>query len=92
MRTISKTSSFKADAKRLSKNPRYRGYEESLSQVVESLIAGLPIPFQFRDHLLTGNWKGFRECHLRPDLLLIYREDSPDSVTLVRVGTHSDLF
>ena len=45
----------------------------------------------FRDHKLAGDWQGFRECHIEPDWLLIYRVEG-DEITFVRVGTHSDLF
>jgi len=71
-----------------------RGYDIQLLQEVVSLLAnGNPLPDQHRDHLLSGNWVGFRECHIAPDWLLIYRIDSGILVlTLTRTGTHSDLF
>lgn len=71
-----------------------RGYDIQLLQDVVSLLAdGDSLPDQHRDHLLSGNWAGFRECHITSDWLLIYRIDSGILVlTLTRTGTHSDLF
>ena len=71
-----------------------RGYDIQLLQDVVSFLAnGNPLPDQHRDHLLYGNWAGFRECHITSDWLLIYRIDSGMLVlTLTRTRTHSDLF
>ena len=73
---------------------RKRGLDESkLNEVILKLILGEELPKKNRDHSLTGNYKGFRECHISPDWLLIYsREETVKIVTLVRTGTHSDLF
>jgi mRNA interferase YafQ len=62
-----------------------------LREVILLLAEGEPLPARFRDHPLSGNWKEFRECHLEPDWLLIYKSDA-DDLYLVRTGTHSDLF
>lgn len=87
---IKHTAQFKKDYKKL----RKRGREiERLQEVVALLMQGLPLPPKYHDHALTGNYKGQRECHLRPDWLLIYFIDPASSVVvLVRTGTHSDLF
>ncbi|MBO6178419.1 MAG: type II toxin-antitoxin system YafQ family toxin [Selenomonadaceae bacterium] len=63
-----------------------------LENVVDTLLAGIPLPEKNKDHPLQGDWKGYRECHIEPDWLLIYRiyEDLL-VLTLVRTGTHSDL-
>lgn len=73
---------------------RKRGLDESkLNDIILKLISGEELPKKNRDHSLTGNYKGFRECHITPDWLLIYsRETTIKIVTLVRTGTHSDLF
>ena len=64
-----------------------------LNKVILKLISGEELPQKNRDHSLTGNYKGFRECHISPDWLLIYsRETTVKIVTLIRTGTHSDLF
>lgn len=66
---------------------------KELDEVIEMLAAGVPLPAANRDHSLIGNFSGFRECHIRPDWLLIYRIESSILVlTLTRTGTHSDLF
>ena len=64
-----------------------------LDDVIRMLSRGELLPEKYRDHTLTGNWIGYRECHLLPDWLLVYRvEDDILVLTLVRTGTHSDLF
>ena len=64
-----------------------------LEDVVAALAMGEPLPDTNKDHALTGNWVGHRECHIQPDWLLIYRiEDDVLVLTLARTGTHSDLF
>lgn len=66
---------------------------EILKKVVGLLENEIPLPEKFRDHALTGDWAGFRECHLRPDWLLIYRVEQERAILhLARTGTHSDLF
>ena len=64
-----------------------------LHDIVERLRSGLPLPERCRDHALIGDYDGFRECHIRPDWLLIYEiSDSELILYLTRTGTHSDLF
>lgn len=66
---------------------------ELLTTVVNTLAAGEPLDMKYRDHSLTGNYRGFRECHIEPDWLLVYRIDADDlELFLFRTGTHSDLF
>lgn len=50
-----------------------------------------PLPAKYRDHALAGNWNGFRDCHIEPDLVLIYRQTSL-SLELIRIGSHATLF
>jgi mRNA interferase YafQ len=50
------------------------------------------LPENNRDHALSGDWAGYRECHIKPDLLLIYRKPDPDTLRLARLGSHSELF
>ena len=64
------TTAFSKDLKRIKK----RGYDLSLmSEVVNRLQEGKPLPEKYKDHALTGNWKGFRDCHIQPDWILDYR-------------------
>lgn len=62
-----------------------------LQTVIDTLRAPGTLPAQNRDHDLTGNYSGFRECHVSPDWLLIYRVDG-NALLLARTGSHSDLF
>ena len=63
-----------------------------LDNVIDLLRQGSPLPEKYRDHWLTGDYKGYRECHIKPDWLLIYRiEKNILVLTLMRTGTHSDL-
>ena len=66
---------------------------ELLEEVISTLAMGKTLPEKHKDHALTGNWGGHRECHILPDWLLIYRiEDDVLVLTVSRTGTHSDLF
>ena len=84
------TSRFKKDYKTIKK----RGYPLSrLKVVIEQLQSGKQLDECFRDHALSGNWLGHRECHIQPDWLLIYRiEEDFLVLTLTATGTHADLF
>ncbi len=69
-----------------------RGWDLSkLRDVIELLMAGTPLPARYKDHPLSGDWKHFRDCHVGPDWVLIYKL-AGDELHLVRTGTHSDLF
>ena len=81
-------SRFKHDAKRMEK----RGKDMTkLREIIQLLIEANPLLPQFKDHSLSGEWKNFRDCHIEPDWVLIYRVDG-DNLHLVRTGTHADLF
>ncbi len=88
MRELRATTQFKRDLRRT----RKRGKDiEKLMRIVDKLLAGEPIDQQNRLHRLSGEWSPCRECHIEPDWLLIW-DEAEDSVTLIRTGTHSDLF
>ncbi len=84
------SSRFRKDLKTASK----RGYNLNLlNEVVNKLASKQELPVKNRDHELSGDYSGFRECHIAPDWLLIYRVVDEDLVLyLMRTGTHSDLF
>ncbi len=84
------TTQFRKDYKLAMK----RGLKiELLERVIMLLASGEALPEKNKDHALTGNWVGHRECHILPDWLLVYRvEDDVLVLTLTRTGTHSDLF
>ncbi len=71
-----------------------RGKElDKLTSVIESLCSGRPLPKNYRDHPLSGEYSGFRDCHIEPDWILIYRIDCHQlQLIMARTGTHSDLF
>jgi mRNA interferase YafQ len=93
MRTIEWSSAFKRDYKRAKVTPRYKRELESLvSAVVTLLLTDDVLPRIYRDHALAGDWSGYRECHLKPDLLMIYRKPDADTLRLARLGSHSQLF
>lgn len=84
------TPRFKKEFKLMQK----RGYDTSvLKEVVTKLAYGEPLPERNKDHALIGDYKGCRECHVKPDWLLIYQiQDEELILYLMRTGTHSDLF
>ncbi len=92
MRAIEWTGAFKRDFKRLKAMPRHRDVETLLPAMIELLAHDRTVPERHRDHALVGNWKNHRECHLKPDLLLIYKLPDTQTLRLVRIGSHSDLF
>lgn len=89
-RDIVWTTRFKKDYKLALK----RNFDiELLDEIIRALSRGETLPEKNKDHELTGNWTGHRECHIQPDWLLIYRiEDDVLVLTLSRTGSHSDLF
>lgn len=90
MLNIVSSTKFKKDLKRTAK----RGYNiDFLEEVVTMLANEEELPAKYHDHQLTGSYEGFRECHIQPDWLLIYRVDGEDLMLfLSRTGSHSDLF
>ena len=93
MRTIRWSTEFKKDYRRIKANFRHSKDVEQLLEIVAKLLSeDKPLPENCRDHALTGNWKGYRECHLKPDLLLIYKTEGQDTLRFARIGSHSKLF
>ncbi len=90
MLTIKYQAAFKKDYKRIKK----RGYDmRLLEKTVEMLAEGRELPAGYRDHALTGEYIGCRECHIAPDWLLVYEIIGEELLLyLLRTGTHSDLF
>lgn len=88
--TVKYTTQFKKDYKRAL---RRKQNITLLDEIITKLAMGESLPDKNKDHALTGDWIGHRECHIQPDWLLIYRiEDDVLVLTLSRTGTHSDLF
>lgn len=82
------TTQFKKDYKRIKKQNKD---VDKLKCIIEKLIGGQKLDPKYRDHQLSGQWKGHRDCHIDPDWILIYRLSS-DTLCLERTGSHSDLF
>jgi mRNA interferase YafQ len=99
MRKIELTTAFKRDFKREGKGPHRTVLDTDLKRVITALANDMPLAAKHRDHPLTGKWKDYRDCHVRPDLVLIYRliegsehiEDNPHRLILARLGSHSEL-
>jgi len=88
MLTPIRSSQFKRDVKRLQK----RGKDMAkLRDLLGLLIEQAPLPESYQDHPLRGNWNGYRDAHIEPDWLLLYRVDG-DELYLTRTGSHADLF
>lgn len=88
MRAIYRTSQFKKDVKQRGKHGKMFA---EFKEIIRKLAEGETLETKYRDHLLSGQYKGTRECHVEPDWLLIY-ELSENELVLVRTGTHSNLF
>lgn len=85
------TAQFKKDAHKLERSGSHD--IEKLKTIVRKLLNGEPLDTRHRDHPLTGNWKGHRDCHVGPDWILIYRIDMEAQViTFIRTGSHADIF
>lgn len=91
MRTIERTSQFKRDYKREMKGRHRDVLGKELIGVLQTLSDNEPLTAKFRDHALTGDWQDHRDCHLKSDLLLIYRFPDAETLQLVRLGSHSEL-
>lgn len=93
MRTIKWSTDFKKDYRRTKATPRHAQDIDGLLEPVAAILAeDKPLPESCRDHALVGNWKGYRECHIKPDLLLIYKIEEPKILRFARLGSHSELF
>ncbi|MEI6225773.1 MAG: type II toxin-antitoxin system YafQ family toxin [Deltaproteobacteria bacterium] len=92
MREIRHSTAFRRDYKREVAGKHRKHLEDVLRDVLGLLVVDNPLPASKRDHTLSGEWAGHRECHLRPDLLLIYTKPDATTLDLVRLGSHSELF
>ncbi len=91
MRTIKYTSRFKRDYRREKSGQYGKKLDAVLLEVVEMLAADTPLPHKNFDHSLSGDWSDHRDCHVKPDLVLIYRKPDAETLELVRLGSHSEL-
>jgi mRNA interferase YafQ len=91
MRTIERFGRFKRDWKREIKGQHRETLSVEFVKVVTLLANDQPLEPRHRDHALTGDWKDHRDCHVKPDLVLIYRKPDAETLQLVRLGSHSEL-
>lgn len=91
MWTIETTRTFRKDVKRERRGPLGKKVDRLLFEFVDLLVADAKLPERCRDHAMIGEWADFRDCHIRPDLVLIYRKLNNDVLQLVRLGSHSEL-
>ena len=92
MRSVELATAFRRDYKRESKGQYRHTLDSDLTPVLSALAADHPLESRLRDHALSGSWAGYRECHVKPDLLLIYSKIGKDRLRIVRLGSHSELF
>jgi len=91
MRTIKRTESFKRDFKREKKGRHRKTLDADLMKIIVMIAADEVLPTRHHDHALVGEWQDHRDCHIKPDLLLIYRQTDDNGLDLVRLGSHSEL-
>jgi mRNA interferase YafQ len=91
MRTISQTARFRRDYKQALSGIYRDALSQDFEQIVQMLASDQALPASKRDHALIGDLTGYRDCHVRGDLVLIYRQIGTDQLELHRLGTHSKL-
>lgn len=91
MRRIERTTRFKRDYRRESRGRHRTSLDAVLVPVMKALAADRPLGRRHHDHSLSGNWSDHRDCHVKPDLILIYQKPDPETLRLVRLGSHSEL-
>ncbi|MDO4896411.1 MAG: type II toxin-antitoxin system YafQ family toxin [Moraxella sp.] len=88
MRKLARSKDFDRDFRKVD-------LSDELLEVLSCLVNDLPLDPKYKDHTLTGNWKDYRECHIKPDLLLVYRKetvDGKDMLKVARLSSHSNIF
>ena len=91
MRTIERTTQFRRDYRREARGRHRATLDNSLTAIIVAPMHDQTPAERFRDHPLSGEWAGFRDCHVKPDLVLIYEKPDDETLRLVRLGSHSEL-
>jgi mRNA interferase YafQ len=91
MRKIERTTKFRQDYKREYKSRHGATLDADILPVLQALVNDLPLAVKYRDHAMTGDWQPHRDCHIKPDLVLIYQKPNDETLLLVRIGSHSEL-
>lgn len=89
MKILKQTSQFKRDLKKIQNNPKKIANLEVVLRLLREMGT---LPKEYNPHLLTGNYKGYMECHVENDFLLIWIDENEDLIKLIRLGSHSELF
>lgn len=89
MKTLRPSTQYKKDLKRIRNNPQKAA---ALLEILNKLENEIPIPSEYRPHMLTGDYAGCMECHVQGDFLLIWIDELTNDIDLVRLGSHSELF
>ncbi|MCJ2060652.1 type II toxin-antitoxin system YafQ family toxin [Methylobacterium sp. J-048] len=92
MRTIERSAQFKRDYKREAKGRHAATLDRDLMPILRALAGDDPLEARLRDHALSGTWAGYRDCHVKPDLVLIYRKPDSTTLRLARLGSHNEVF
>ena len=91
MRAIERTRKFRRDYKRERRGRHRADLDKRLAEIVQSLASDTALAARQHDHALSGPWADFRDCHIRPDLVLIYQKPDAHTLRLVRIGSHAEL-
>ena len=91
MRNVRYTGQFKRDYRREKSGRHRRSLDADVAEAVRLLANDERLPRRYFDHALSGEWEDFRDCHIKPDLILIYRKMGLEDLELVRLGSHSEL-
>lgn len=92
MRTIERSTTFRRDYKREARGRHRATLDSDLLAILMVLATDAPLDARYRDHDLSGDWAGYRDCHVKPDLVLIYRRPDTGTLRLARLGSHSEVF
>lgn len=92
MRVVEWSTQIGRDYRRELKSQRGKRLATEFAALLELLVTDAPLEAKYRDHPLKGDWKGYRDCHVWPDLVLIYSKPDAKTLRLVRLGSHSELF
>ena len=92
MREARYTTRFERDFKREGKSPNNKDLDFKLQRVIDLLLEDQVLPRKYRDHALSGKYQDTRECHVKPDLLLMYFKRGDNLLFLVRLGSHAEIF
>ncbi len=90
MRTIERSTRFRKDFKRELKGKHKQTIQTELTPILSKLMHDESLEAKYCDHALSNNWKGYRDCHIKPDLVLLYRKIE-GVLQLIRIGSHSEI-